>query len=153
MTSRSVYIIGSHSTSFGKKPETSFKALTRETYLGLLADAGLEHAMAVGLQDHRQILAGGRLVINDQDGRIAAHDSLVLIGRSKEKLLPFPGSLSTQILPACASISLRAIARPSPIPCESEVCCRRKNSLNISWWYSGGIPGPLSETLIRMALD
>jgi acetyl-CoA acetyltransferase len=38
---RDVYILGSFSTPFGKKPETSFKALTRETYLGALADAGL----------------------------------------------------------------------------------------------------------------
>ncbi|MGQ0623918.1 MAG: thiolase family protein [Sporichthyaceae bacterium] len=39
---REVYIVGSHSTSFGKKPETSFKDLTRETYTGVLADIGLE---------------------------------------------------------------------------------------------------------------
>ncbi len=40
---RDVYIIGSFSTPFGKKPETSFKELTRQTYLGALADAGLEN--------------------------------------------------------------------------------------------------------------
>ena len=39
---RDVYIIGAFSTAFGKKPETGFKALTREAYAGLLADAGLE---------------------------------------------------------------------------------------------------------------
>ncbi|WP_372072510.1 thiolase family protein [Tistrella mobilis] len=39
---RDVYIIGAFSTAFGKKPETGFKALTREAYTGLLADAGLE---------------------------------------------------------------------------------------------------------------
>jgi len=37
-----VYVIGTHSTSFGKKPELSFKDLARETYLGVLTDAGLE---------------------------------------------------------------------------------------------------------------
>ncbi len=37
---RDVFIIGTHSTSFGKKPEQSFKDLTRETYLGVLADVG-----------------------------------------------------------------------------------------------------------------
>ncbi len=37
---REVYVVGTHSTSFGKKPDTSFKELTRETYLGVLADVG-----------------------------------------------------------------------------------------------------------------
>ncbi len=36
-----VYVVGSFSTAFGKKPETGFKDLTREAYLGCLADAGL----------------------------------------------------------------------------------------------------------------
>jgi acetyl-CoA acetyltransferase len=39
---RDVYIIGTHSTPFGKRPESSFKDLTRETYLGVLADVGWE---------------------------------------------------------------------------------------------------------------
>ena len=38
---RDVWIIGTHSTAFAKRPESSFKDLTRETYLGVLADAGL----------------------------------------------------------------------------------------------------------------
>jgi len=37
-----VYIIGAHSTPFGKRPADTFRNLTRETYLGALADAGLE---------------------------------------------------------------------------------------------------------------
>ncbi|MFB9261893.1 thiolase family protein [Bradyrhizobium erythrophlei] len=37
-----VYVIGTACTSFGKKPQTSFKALTREAYLAVLADAGME---------------------------------------------------------------------------------------------------------------
>jgi acetyl-CoA acetyltransferase len=40
---RDVYVIGAHSTPFGKKPDSSFKQLTRETYLGVLADVGWEH--------------------------------------------------------------------------------------------------------------
>lgn len=36
-----VYIVGAFSTAFGKKPDVSYKALTRETYEGVLADAGL----------------------------------------------------------------------------------------------------------------
>lgn len=39
---RDVFIIGSHSTSFGKKPDTSFKELTRETVVGALHDVGWE---------------------------------------------------------------------------------------------------------------
>ncbi|MEM7267824.1 MAG: thiolase family protein, partial [Pseudomonadota bacterium] len=37
-----VFIIGAHSTPFGKRPADSFRDLTRETYLGVVADAGLE---------------------------------------------------------------------------------------------------------------
>lgn len=37
------YIIGSYSTAFGKFPERSHKDLTREAYLGVLADAGLSN--------------------------------------------------------------------------------------------------------------
>ncbi|QTH20200.1 thiolase family protein [Rhizorhabdus wittichii] len=35
------YIIGAHSTKFAKRPNDSLKALTREAYLGVLADAGM----------------------------------------------------------------------------------------------------------------
>ncbi len=38
---RDVYVIGAFSTAFGKFPDTTYKQLTRETYLGALADAGL----------------------------------------------------------------------------------------------------------------
>jgi acetyl-CoA acetyltransferase len=37
---RDVYIAGTHSTAFGRKPGESFKDLTRQTYLGVLADVG-----------------------------------------------------------------------------------------------------------------
>jgi acetyl-CoA acetyltransferase len=40
--SNSVYILGVHSTPFKRWPDKSFKQLTREAYLGALADAGLE---------------------------------------------------------------------------------------------------------------
>ncbi len=39
---RDVYIVGSHSTTFGKKPNESFKQLTRETVRGVLDDVGWE---------------------------------------------------------------------------------------------------------------
>ena len=40
---RDVFVIGTHCTTFGQKPTESFKDLTRETYLGVLADVGWEH--------------------------------------------------------------------------------------------------------------
>jgi acetyl-CoA acetyltransferase len=40
--SQSVWIIGAFSTPFGKAPQTSYKAFTRQAYEGVLADAGLE---------------------------------------------------------------------------------------------------------------
>ena len=37
-----VYLIGTACTAFGKHPDKSFQDLTREAYLGVLADAGLQ---------------------------------------------------------------------------------------------------------------
>ena len=42
----SVYIIGTACTPFGKQAHKSFQDLTREAYLGVLADAGLQHREA-----------------------------------------------------------------------------------------------------------
>jgi acetyl-CoA acetyltransferase len=39
---RDVFVIGAHSTAFGRFPDRSYKNLARETYLGVLADAGME---------------------------------------------------------------------------------------------------------------
>lgn len=39
---RDVYVIGTGCTAFGKRPGDSFKALTREVYLDVLADAGMD---------------------------------------------------------------------------------------------------------------
>lgn len=39
---RDVYVLGVHTTAFGKKPDQTIKDLTREAYLGALADAQLE---------------------------------------------------------------------------------------------------------------
>jgi acetyl-CoA acetyltransferase len=38
---RDVYVLASYCTVFGKRPDSGFKDLTRETYLGVLADARL----------------------------------------------------------------------------------------------------------------
>lgn len=48
MTAQSAWIVGAFSTTFGKKPEQGFKALTREVYLGVLADAGMEDGEQIG---------------------------------------------------------------------------------------------------------
>jgi acetyl-CoA acetyltransferase len=40
--SEDVYVLGSYTSVFGRHPNTSLKELTREAYLGVLADAGLE---------------------------------------------------------------------------------------------------------------
>ena len=39
---REVYVLGTSCTHFGKRPDDSFKDLTREAYLGALSDAGME---------------------------------------------------------------------------------------------------------------
>src|SRR5262245_21111167 len=44
---RNVYVIGAFSTPFKKWPEKSFKQLTREAYLGVLADAGVANGDAI----------------------------------------------------------------------------------------------------------
>ncbi len=46
---REAYVIGTACTAFGRKPETSFKALTREVYLTVLADAGLEDGRDIAM--------------------------------------------------------------------------------------------------------
>ena len=43
------YIVGSYSSAFGKFPDRSFKDLTREVYLGVLADAGLSNGNDIGM--------------------------------------------------------------------------------------------------------
>jgi acetyl-CoA acetyltransferase len=43
-----VYVIGVACTAFGKQPERSFKDLTREAYLAVLADAGLADGGRIG---------------------------------------------------------------------------------------------------------
>ncbi len=44
---RDVWILGSASTAFGKRPDDSFKALTAEVYRAVLADAGWETGAAI----------------------------------------------------------------------------------------------------------
>ncbi|OKO81306.1 thiolase family protein [Bradyrhizobium sp. AS23.2] len=44
-----VYVIGTSCTAFGKKPETGFKELAREAYLGVLLDAGIEDGRDIAM--------------------------------------------------------------------------------------------------------
>jgi acetyl-CoA acetyltransferase len=46
---RPVYIVATACTAFGKFPEKSFKDLTREAYVSVLADAGLEDGRDIGM--------------------------------------------------------------------------------------------------------
>ena len=66
----------------------------------------------------------------------------------KWKRLPFPGSLSTQILPPINSVSLFAIASPKPVPPLLRVidpsACVNASKINRS--FSAGIPMPVSST-------
>jgi acetyl-CoA acetyltransferase len=46
-----VYVVGAYTTAFGRKPETGLNELTREAYLGAVADGrdgiiGLDEALA-----------------------------------------------------------------------------------------------------------
>jgi acetyl-CoA acetyltransferase len=48
MMAREVYIIGAHATEFRKWPQKSFKDLTRDALMGVLADAGLDCGSGIG---------------------------------------------------------------------------------------------------------
>jgi acetyl-CoA acetyltransferase len=46
---REAYVIGTACSLFGRKPEASFKAMTREVYRAVLADAGLEDGRDIAM--------------------------------------------------------------------------------------------------------
>ncbi len=46
---RDVFVVGAFSTAFGRFPDKSYKELTRETYLGVLGDAGLADGAGIGM--------------------------------------------------------------------------------------------------------
>jgi acetyl-CoA acetyltransferase len=45
---REVFVVGVHTTPFGRMPEATHKSLTRQAYEGVLADAGLEDGQGIG---------------------------------------------------------------------------------------------------------
>ena len=68
-----------------------------------------------------------------------------------QKVLPMPGSLSTQIRPPISSTSLAEIVRPSPVPpnrrvVEPSAC---SNGWKIVCNFSTGMPIPVSATAKR----
>src|SRR5215467_9649219 len=70
-------------------------------------------------------------------------------GKVNQKVLPYPGLLSRPISPPCASTISREIDRPSPAPPDA-LPGTRKNFSNTRFWYSGGMPSPLSVTSKRV---
>src|SRR5439155_18774700 len=74
-------------------------------------------------------------------------------GSVNVKVLPLPGSLSTQIRPPCSSTKRFANDRPSPVPSRERSDCRRAcwNSSKIRTWSSGEIPIPVSFTVTTMS--
>src|SRR5574340_553360 len=78
------------------------------------------------------------LVLDDQ------YAGLHCIGRKTRKILPFPGSLSTAILPPCSSTIFETMASPSPTPSGLVV----KKGLKIASSRAGSMPAPRSITSV-----
>ncbi len=108
----------------------------------------------------RQNQAVGGVVVHDQDrqpsqprdgpARRGASASCGLDAQLtvNRKVLPMPGSLSTQIRPPISSTSLAEIVRPSPVPpnrrvVEPSAC---SNGWKIVSSFSAGMPIPVSAT-------
>lgn len=47
MNKTDVFVVGCHSTPFGRRPNSSLRDLTREAYLGVLSDAGLANGQEI----------------------------------------------------------------------------------------------------------
>lgn len=78
---KSVYLIGGHATSFGKRPKDTYKDLTRETVLGTLADAGLQAGVDIGF-----IWFGN--VAMYRDGQSSIKGQVCLAPLIRESILP-----------------------------------------------------------------
>src|SRR5436190_20319095 len=116
---------------------------------GLRTRRRFEQPVARRLEDVADELHVLLVVLDDEDLR-GGHGYIDLVGSVKTKVLPSPGSLSTQMRPPCSSISRFESARPSPVPspCSTPVSdCW--NSSKIRSRSSGSIPGPVSATATR----
>src|SRR5690606_13377036 len=78
-----------------------------------------------------------RAVFGKQDGADRAHVVVPLLvvgsriaGRVKWKVAPFPGSDSAQTRPSWRVITRLTLARPMPVPENSDAACRRWNTPN-----------------------
>src|SRR6185437_9032405 len=95
----------------------------------------------VFFQTHRD----ARFVLHYQD---SDHPYTSAMGSSTVNELPFPGALSTEISPPCASTICRASASPTPVPpmLASFGAAPRVNFRKISFCSLAGIPRPRSRT-------
>ena len=75
----------------------------------------------------------------------------ILQARVKVNRLPFPNSLSNEILPPCCSTRRFVIASPNPVPslAVSVLPSTWRNSSKTAAWCSARIPIPVSVTDIR----
>src|ERR1700690_2021195 len=74
------------------------------------------------------------------------HQFPSLSGRAKQKVEPFSGCDSTQILPPSRSTIFLQMAKPIPVPLNSCCPCNRWKIMKIFSRYWGEIPKPLSRT-------
>ena len=94
----SAYIIGAYSTAFGRRPQDSVKDLTREAYLAVLADAGLDDGGMI-----ESVFFGNCGMWTDNQGSIRGQVCLTPVTR--EGLLPERIPL-TNVEGGCATASL-----------------------------------------------
>src|SRR4029079_8090953 len=99
-----------------------------------------------GAQHHRQRVADGFVVVDNENGRFAIHGAPV--GSEKWKAVPPPGRLSCHSRPPCISRTERQIDKPSPNPRSLVV----KNGVNRRGSCSGAMPAPRSATVTHTAL-
>src|SRR5262249_32617565 len=122
---------------------------------GFFSVGGFVYIITGDLQHHAEIFPNIALVVSDQDPRFPfRHDlppfprALSALGSVNQKVLPFPGSLSTPMSPPWLRTISLAMERPKPVPLEL-VPGTRKNFSKIRSWYSFAIPVPVSATAKR----
>ena len=97
-----------------------------EDHVGMLALEQLQRSAGVGgdealvprrLQNASTVLHHVRFVVYDEHAHVA-HDrtSLPTAGKVRTKIVPFPGSDSTSIVPLCSRTMLYEMDSPSPVP-------------------------------------
>src|ERR1022692_518065 len=92
-------------------------------------------------QDRGGVGFGGRL----HDAALPAVSGTPASGRSTMAVVPSPGRLSISMMPPCSITTLRAMARPSPVPLPGSLVVK-KGSKTCSR-CAGLMPHPLSPTV------